>query len=488
MRAAFRVIKNSVALMTGQTYAMVINLVAVGIIARYLPLPVFGDYGFVLALCMIFSVVTDMGTNQIMIREIARNKDRAREFYSAGLIIKLFLSLLTMVLIVVVARVASNRPGIINAAYIGAIAVTLNMIGDVPESVFRAYERMELNACLRGIQQTTYLIAILAVVFLDLKLKGIFGALTLGYFAKVAVGFFIVFRKFFPLGLVWNWLLLKWLFREAFPIGLNRIFRQTTFRIDTILLKLFVTRQAIGVFHGIYRVVLTASFIPRNVTDSLFPMMSRNSELNKESVIAIFNKAFKFLLILVLPLILVVSLMADQFVRVILGSNFVDAAPLMRLLLLVWGFSFFSILCNKTLYALNRQRHVTIAVGLCLAVNILLDLILIPRFGYMGAGVATLSAEVTMFLVSLTLVCRFLGKIWLGRVVARPLISAAIAGGIGLYWAQFGDLFAILFGGVVYVVMLVLLRVFQVGELDTIKAVFSKLGDRFKKKLLAKPS
>jgi len=130
---------------------MVTNLVAVGIIARYLPLPVFGDYGFVLAVCMIFSVVTDMGTNQIMIREIARNKDKAREFYSAGLIVKLALSLLTMVLIGTVAFVAANRPGIMNAAFIGAVAVTLNMIGDVPESVFRAYERMELNACIRGI-------------------------------------------------------------------------------------------------------------------------------------------------------------------------------------------------------------------------------------------------------------------------------------------------------------------------------------------------
>src|SRR4030067_3092422 len=99
MKTGSRIIKNSFSLMGGHGYGTVINLVATAIIARYLPLEVFGDYGYILAICMTFSVVTDMGTNQIMIREIARDKNRTHEIFSAGFLLNVLLSFLTATLI-----------------------------------------------------------------------------------------------------------------------------------------------------------------------------------------------------------------------------------------------------------------------------------------------------------------------------------------------------------------------------------------------------
>ena len=56
--AVFRVIRNSESLMAGEMYGVSVNLVTVGILSRYLPLDVFGDYGFDPAVSMTFMVLT----------------------------------------------------------------------------------------------------------------------------------------------------------------------------------------------------------------------------------------------------------------------------------------------------------------------------------------------------------------------------------------------------------------------------------------------
>ena len=87
MPLANRIIKNSIALWSSQAFHSLVSLCAVAIIARYLGIERFGAYGFVLAICNIFQVITDMGANQIFIREVARQPEKVNEYFTANLFI-----------------------------------------------------------------------------------------------------------------------------------------------------------------------------------------------------------------------------------------------------------------------------------------------------------------------------------------------------------------------------------------------------------------
>lgn len=482
MKTGVRVVKNSIALMGGYTFGVIANLLSIGMIARYLPLKVFGDYGFVLAISMTFAIIIDMGTNQILIREIARNRNLTQQIFSAGLILKVFFSIICFSLIVITIHLILDSRQLIYSAYICALAIVVFMMGDIFDDIFKAYEKMEYSAYLKIIEETTYILGIIAVVFFDLGLNGVFLAMLFTYMIRIVVGFVTVSKKFFSPRIRLDMPTIEWIFKESYPIGISKIFRTTSLRIDTILLKILRNREEVGLFHGIYRIIIVGLFIPRNITDSIFPLFSKYSGKHNVSLNTAFEKSFKFIFILVLPLIFAAFLISDKIITIILGSKFLDAVPLFQLLIFLWGVTFFSVLCNKILNASDHQKFATIATGVCLIINVILDLILIPRYGYMGAGYATCGAEIVLFIAMFSFVYRYVCQISIIKVIIRPLISGGVAVVTGLVVAndftQYAYIISIFISIVVYIFMLIILKVFDTEELSIIKEVIHRVRSR----------
>jgi O-antigen/teichoic acid export membrane protein len=476
---ALRVIRNSSLLMAGEIYGVSVNLVTVAILSRYLPLEVFGDYGFILAVSMTFMVLTDMGAGPIAIREIARDLHRAEKVFAATVILRCLLSAVTFLAIVGMVRMTSDSPAVLEAAFISAIGVVVFFLGDVPQIVFMAHERMQFNAIVKVAAETVYLAGIATVAFLDFGLSGVFLASLASYAARLAIGLLILKRSFFSPRLTWDPALLRWLFLEALPIGANRLLRKVSFRIDTILLQVLRTREEVGIFHGIYRLVLVVLFVPRMITDALFPLFARYSEGSSVAMAVSFEKSMKFLLILVLPLMLVVFVGADEIVALLLGKNFASSCRLLQLFSLVWGVSFFSVLCNKVLNASNHQRLATIATACCVAVNLALDLALIPSFGYTGAAVATLCAETVLLVVGFRFVSTRICRVTVVSVLWKPAFAGASAALVAAVFSSSAPWMRASVALATYSSLLLALGVFDRSELDVLRALGLQLRRRF---------
>jgi O-antigen/teichoic acid export membrane protein len=478
MESALRVVRNSVFLIAGQLFGVGVNLGTIALISRYLPLEQFGDYGFILAISMTFMVLTDMGGNRIAIREMARNLDRAREIFSIALILRCGLSVVSFFAIVATVHLTSASPAVIHSTYLAGLASVVFILGDVYLGVFMAYERMEYNALLQLVTETVYLLAVLAVVEFDLGLDGIFSALLVSYVVRFLAGHVMLRTAFFRPRLYWDLPMLVWILREGVPIGINRLLRKASFRVDTFVLQLMRTRQEVGIFHGVYRVILVILFVPRMITDALFPSFARYAEESSEQMAFAFEKSFKFLLILVLPLILVVFLAADPIVRLLLGKKFAEGGPLLQLFSLVWGLTFFSVLCNKVLNAAGRQGLATLASAACLGVNVVLDIALIPYFGYMGAAAATAAAEFALLVVSLRMVSRHVCRTVPASVLAKPLFAFVLA--LATAWVFSGGREALLVAVAlpVYAATLLLTTPFDDDELAVLRAIGRKVRRR----------
>jgi len=483
MRTVARVAQNSIALMSGQVYGVVINLLAISILARYLSLATFGEYGFVLAVCVTLSMLADMGINRIAIREIAREEDRNHEIriLTAVVINKAFLSLLSFAAIVLVVWASSGSPRMVLGTTVCALATIIKIIGDIPEAIFKAYERMKNNALLKIVEDTSYILGVLVVVVFDLGLIGIFVALLISAVIRVLLGIVILSRGYFLPHLGWDLNLMKWIFTEALPIGLNRIFRKAALRIDTIVLNLLRTPQEVGIFHGVYRIILIASIIPFNITEALFPIYSRYARDSQESLRIVFEKSFKFLLILVLPLILTAFVLARPIVHLLLGEKFLTAAPLMQVLVLLLGFRFFTILCTKVLNASNQQKRATYASGVALGVNVVLDFLLIWLYGYMGAAFATLISDMILFGVSMVYVKRHVCPFDLRSIVTKPLGLIVLAGAVAFCLKPVNGALAVGLPLALYVSLLFAFKVFEDDELGVMREGIRRFPFRFQK-------
>jgi O-antigen/teichoic acid export membrane protein len=117
-----------------------------------------------------------------------------------------------------------------------------------------------------------------------------------------------------------------------------------------------------------------------------------------------------------------------------------------------------------TLTAMNRQNDFTRLSLATLAVNVVLNLALIPAFGYLGASWAAVLTELALFAGGWWLVRRHLAGLPVLRSIARILVSGAV---MGIVVAVLHTLPIVLLVGVaavVYALALVLLRALDADE------------------------
>lgn len=479
MTHSIKIMKNSMSLMLGRIYHAVLNLFAVALIARYLKVDVFGEYAFISVVCNIFMVVTDMGINRIGIREMSRAHTKANDILWASTFVKFLFSIITFAGIAVTVNILSDNREIISAAYIGALAVIFFFLGDIFVTVFISFEKMGYASVLAFVQISTYLLFTVLFIRLDFGLKGIFGALLISYLARIFLGIFLVSKNFFKLRPSLDFSLCLYLFKEGYPIGIHRILRKTSYGIDTVLIKMMRPMQEVGLYHGVYRIVLVLTLIPDSIVEGLFPMVSRLAVESKECMNKVLEQSFKILLIMVIPLVAGLILFAENVIRLILGEDFLQAVPALMLLSLVWGAMFFSDLFIKFLHASNKQVLATKSVAICLIVTVFMDVILIYAFGYFGAVITTLLAEIILTAITYYFVSKTVGSINWRRVLPKPLIAAVPMIIVMYFLSPISRILTMSTGLVIFLSVLFILKTFEEDEVLIFKKSIEKICRKF---------
>jgi O-antigen/teichoic acid export membrane protein len=428
MRESTRVISNSFFLLINEGFHAVVSMAVIAILARYLYVDGFGDYCFVLAVCRTFYVVADMGVNLIVVREIAKRKEIAGEIFSASLFLRFLFSLVTVGIIAIFINLLSSSQEIIYATYVCALGVVSSFFYDLVVGTFQGFERMGFITMAGVITRSSYLVFIVLAVLLGAGLKGIFLSALVSNLIGFAVGCLIIKKFFFVPKVTFNFALSRELFMESYVLGFGRILRKASLQLDTILLKMIRSSAEAGLFQGAYKPVLQLMFIPRKVSAALFPVFSRLFAERSPSLKNIYSDSFRVLIVLMLPMVFAMILFSEEFITVLLGKKFLGAVSAFRVLSVVWGFMFLSALLLRVLTAINQQNKVTLCIAYALITNVVLDVILIPQMGFMGAAWATFFAESVLIVSAFYLVTKYLGPLSSWKIVYGPFGGGLLMG------------------------------------------------------------
>jgi O-antigen/teichoic acid export membrane protein len=177
---------------------------------------------------------------------------------------------------------------------------------------------------------------------------------------------------------------------------------------------------------------------------------------------------------MVIPLIATLIYFSKEIIRLILGDAFLQAVPALMVFSLVWGIMFFEGLFERFLHASNRQVLATKAASFCLAVNVLLDIVLIYTFGYFGAVIATLLAEATFFLTAYLFISKTIGVISWKKVLPKPLLAALPMVIVVSFLDRISPFLAMPAGLGIFILVLFLIQAFESDEIEMFKEVFRK--------------
>lgn len=178
------------------------------------------------------------------------------------------------------------------------------------------------------------------------------------------------------------------LFKEGTALSLVTFLWMIYFRIDTLMLGLLQDDLEVGIYNAAYRLTEGIYFLPSVILMVYFPRLARNEEFKK-----LYHNLFKWLTVLGIFTSVVVYLSAPWIIKILYTDDFIQSVPVLKILAIAIFFVFIGHLTTQSLIALDKNKTYLVFTSLGAAINVILNLMLIPSYGSLGAAWATSLTE-----------------------------------------------------------------------------------------------
>jgi O-antigen/teichoic acid export membrane protein len=189
-------------------------------------------------------------------------------------------------------------------------------------------------------------------------------------------------------------------FRAALPIGGAALLRGIMPGSDVLLLGLFVAKAQVGQYSAAAKLYSLGFVLLAAYFAILLPQLSSRAAESIASVGVAVSNGIRRTLLAAVPITVAALLLGPAVLRLLFGPGFDEAAPVLRVLLLVLPLQLLSGHGRMALVALGRQRYDLGLVACSAGVHVVSKLALIPSFGMIGAASGTFAGEAVLVLLA----------------------------------------------------------------------------------------
>ncbi|MGZ7068412.1 MAG: flippase, partial [Methanobacterium sp.] len=302
MTTARNIAKNTTVLFIATIISYVLGFFINIYIARYLGAEGFGIISLALAITGIFAIFTDLGLNTLTIRDIARDKSLTEDYITNTTIIKIFLSFLTIGLLILTVNIIGYSLEVKYVIYIITLSLIFGAFTSIFNSVFQALQKMEYMS----IGNILNSVLLFAGVIL-----GIYYNLNIFFFAAIYMVANLLVLIYSSLAYIWkfsiptvdiNLSIWKLKLKEALPFGITNIFGSIYYWIDTVMLSIMVGNEVVGWYNAAYRLMFVFLSIYSVYMSSMFPVMSKFYGTSEKFLKLSYERSFKYLLLISIPI------------------------------------------------------------------------------------------------------------------------------------------------------------------------------------------
>ncbi len=382
---------------------------------------ILGAYFLFTAYYGIINMVTDGGFGGAAIKRISEGEEQ-NAFFSAFFVLRSL-----FVIVVIVALISSRRyfvdldgAGIFNWLLL-ALIVSL-FYGAVVSGV-AGRGKMGIYAAGNFINNVSRVLIQVAAIFFGYGVAGLVG----GFVAGLLIAAIIELR-FFDLRFArFKLRHIKSLSEFSFWLFLTSTGVLLYSYADSIMIGYYLTNADVGVYRVVFQFTTLAVIATTALRATLWPKVSRwNKTREMKNIEESLSRAFSYSLILAVPVFTGGILLGDRLLYFFYGAEFAKGYPVLIILLFTQIVNVFQFFFTMYLGALDRQKESFKVTAVAATANIVLNLLLIPLVGIMGAAIATM---VTMSL-NAVLAQRVLSQDMMIRVEHDSILNILKASGV----------------------------------------------------------
>jgi len=451
-----RAVKNLSSLLASNVFIFILSFLTVAFLARKLTASGFGRLAFAQAIFYYFALIGNFGLYIFGIREIARNRNdeiAIRKIVNNIITLQTLLSIIAAILLTLFAFLLP-RP-IEDKILISLFGCCIILTGLHLDWAYKGLERMGVIAIDNSIRASLY--ALLIFLFIreenDILKVPIFMIISLAI--AITIPLLLYIRKYgLPKPSVnvayWGYAL-----RIGIPLFISIMLTKIYYNLDTIMLGFMKTDEIVGYYNAAYKIVLALLVFGSLFIETIFPLISRFYKDSKEKLKILLNISEKTYISIAIPIGVGGTILAGQLVMFIFGEGYSEATTALRILIWTVVIVYISTTYGYTLMGCNMERKYLISVSFAAIINVILNFILIPPFGIIGAAIATVVAEITA-LICVAVFSRKICHIYIGRYLIRPIIAASIMA-VALIWMPFHVVINIFLGSIIYIMVFMIL-------------------------------
>lgn len=374
-----------------QILRMTVGLLVGVWIARYLGPEQFGLLSYAMAFVALFGTIASLGLNGIVVRDLVKDPSGANTTLGTAFVLQFIGGFMAFGL--AIAAIGLARPDDSLSRLMVAV-LGFVMVFKSTEVVKYWFESQVQSKYTVMVENGAFLL--FAAVKVALVLNGaslmafVWAAFAEGGVLSAALLGVYAWRR----GRLSEWrpcyIRAKTLLKDSWPLIISGLAVIIYMRIDQIMLGQMLGDESVGIYSAAVRISEIWYFIPMAIVASVFPSLMQNQD--QAAFTKNFQRLFDLMFAISFPMALLMAAFSTLIVRVLFGVGYLDASPVLSVYAWAILFAFLGVPAGRWYLYADLQKLALARTALGAVVNVTLNMMLIPRYGPVGAAYATLAA------------------------------------------------------------------------------------------------
>ena len=376
----------------GKIVSTILGFISVGLLTRYLGQEGFGNYSLTFAYLSIFGILADFGLQLTMVRELAKKTQQTRSIYGTYFWLKIILLVFSTLLAYFFLLFLPYSKFLKIAIIIASLGVGVGVLNNYGMVIFQANLRLDLLTFVDVLIKIVTITFIAVLVLLKRDFYSILNTILIGNLVGSLL-IIILLKKFITFNFQFDYNLAKKIIYKSLPIGLITILSLLYFKIDTLILSIFKAPSEIGIYSLAYKVLENILVLWGYYLATVYPLLASLVKKQEEKFWEIWRRSN--IIAVEFGLILIVSgyVFAPLLIRILGGKGFEESVLALRILLFSVPLFFINNLFYHLFLVKERIKELLATIASSLILNFILNIIFIPKWGYIAAAFNTLLTE-----------------------------------------------------------------------------------------------
>ncbi len=392
-------------------FSMICSIFVTAIVARHYGATGYGYINFAQSFVALFSFIAIMGTNHIIMKDLSEEKIDTGVVIGSNLFVRIILAIAALI-------VSQGISLLLYEKKINVLILLFNLNTILCSfDVFSYYAQSKLQnkyiSISKIISITIFSILKLIVVFLNLDLK--FFVLT--YLIETIIYSILLYVSYKKINInktiKWkvDYSYIKVLLNKGKYYALASLMVTIYLRIDQVMLGTMISDKAqVGIYSAAVRISEIWTFVPISIITSYKPIII--SKKDKSNFDKELSKLYNIVSFVCFIFVIAICIFGRLGIYILYGNEYINAyIPLIILTIGIW----FGVLGNIHyiwMICENKEKYSTFYSFSGCVTNVIFNSLLIPKYGIIGAAIATLISQISSNILSFYLIkdARILAK------------------------------------------------------------------------------